>query len=257
MAIYLDSLIVEVTRKCNLECEHCLRGEPQDKNAALSALDLLLDEIDHIGTIVLTGGEPLLDPFSLSDILLQLKAHDIGINSFYLATNGTVCSDETLLLLVEWWLYMRACSGEFEPEDLACVEWSNDSYHTDFTDAEALAKLKALAFARPKYSSEFRIRDEYVIPEGRAQTWGQGRLPSIYPVEIEEYDDIDYHIMGDLYLNCDGMLINGCDWSYETQASNSDVRIIHVPTWKSETGKDRYKSLVQVLQEYNGRITRQ
>ena len=31
MELNIDSLIIEVTRKCNMQCEHCLRGAAQRK----------------------------------------------------------------------------------------------------------------------------------------------------------------------------------------------------------------------------------
>lgn len=30
------------------------------------------------------------------------------------------------------------------------------------------------------------------------------------------------------YLNCNGMIINGCDWSYDTQDNNPDIQICKV-----------------------------
>ena len=30
MEIYVESLVIEVTRRCNMRCEHCLRGDAQN-----------------------------------------------------------------------------------------------------------------------------------------------------------------------------------------------------------------------------------
>ena len=97
------------------------------------------------------------------------------------------------------------------------------------TYTEEEQKSNGVSLVILKYSTEFPLKKTYVIPEGRAATWGRGRPREHYPFEIEEYDD-SVDITGDLHLNCEGMLINGCDWSYETQATKQDIRIIHIPT---------------------------
>ena len=52
----IRNLIVEVTRKCNMYCDHCLRGEPINVNMKKEYIDLLLDQVDNIGSVVFTGG---------------------------------------------------------------------------------------------------------------------------------------------------------------------------------------------------------
>lgn len=39
------------------------------------------------------------------------------------------------------------------------------------------------------------------------------------------------------YLNCNGMIINGCNWSYDTQDDNPDVQICKVDEF-AKTLKD-------------------
>ena len=62
--MHLYSLIIEVTRKCNLCCEHCLRGEAQNKVFNPEWLDTFIknNNITHVSTITFTGGEPSLHP---------------------------------------------------------------------------------------------------------------------------------------------------------------------------------------------------
>ena len=41
--------IFEVTRRCNLSCEHCLRGDAQNLDMTKETVDKVLDHIESIG----------------------------------------------------------------------------------------------------------------------------------------------------------------------------------------------------------------
>ena len=59
----IKGITLLVTKRCDLKCEHCLRGHPQDKvDFPLSLLDKLLNEAMQFGAghVGLTGGEPHL-----------------------------------------------------------------------------------------------------------------------------------------------------------------------------------------------------
>ena len=57
----LNSLSVEITRKCNFKCRHCMRGQAQDVTITPRIIDRLFEQIEDVkGMIGLTGGEVLL-----------------------------------------------------------------------------------------------------------------------------------------------------------------------------------------------------
>ena len=58
----IDNLIIEITRRCNMACAHCLRGDAQNIDIDPSyMLKLLRDNnIDYISMVTFTGGEPTL-----------------------------------------------------------------------------------------------------------------------------------------------------------------------------------------------------
>lgn len=58
---YLN-LMLEVTRRCELRCEHCMRGEPQDLDMSDEILEKVFSQVDGIYHLSLTGGEPFLVP---------------------------------------------------------------------------------------------------------------------------------------------------------------------------------------------------
>lgn len=59
--VVFNQLIIEVTRRCNMECGHCLRGDAQNADILLSAIDGVLDQTEAIGRLIITGGEPTLN----------------------------------------------------------------------------------------------------------------------------------------------------------------------------------------------------
>ena len=64
MKFDIESLTLEVTRKCNLACEHCMRGDAKNVNMTYDVIDKVLDneEINSINQLGFSGGEPTLVP---------------------------------------------------------------------------------------------------------------------------------------------------------------------------------------------------
>ena len=61
---YMICLAIEMTRRCNLKCTFCAKGEPQDLDISKSIIDKTLDEMQgvFINSLRVSGGEPLLVP---------------------------------------------------------------------------------------------------------------------------------------------------------------------------------------------------
>ncbi|WP_052476010.1 radical SAM/CxCxxxxC motif protein YfkAB [Cohnella kolymensis] len=72
----LTSVELTVTHLCNMRCEHCAVGDSLTMTEAPHIpLDLLfrrLDEVEHLETISLTGGEPTLREETVRNILLPI-----------------------------------------------------------------------------------------------------------------------------------------------------------------------------------------
>ncbi|MEN6337258.1 MAG: radical SAM protein [Phycisphaerales bacterium] len=107
---YLQTLIFEVTQRCNHGCPYCYnvwhgesrgpqwpypRGE-SDTGRTLALLNKALDETrcDHV---TLTGGEPLLRP-DLTQIVDLLAARDVHVT---LISNGHLLTEETVIDLID------------------------------------------------------------------------------------------------------------------------------------------------------------
>lgn len=87
--ITLDTLIIEVTRKCNMQCDHCLRGEAQRSNIDHSYITSLLENVSYISSLTFSGGEPSLNVKAIQFTLQELVRLNIPVNNFYIVTNGS------------------------------------------------------------------------------------------------------------------------------------------------------------------------
>lgn len=56
-----NSIVFEITRKCNLKCEHCVKGAAQNITITKSIINKVLDSVGFCKSIYLTGGEPFLE----------------------------------------------------------------------------------------------------------------------------------------------------------------------------------------------------
>ena len=88
---------VEVTKGCNLTCQHCsvAAGSPRENELSVSEINTLLREVIYLmkgrKEVVITGGEPFLR----SDIfdILEL-GQSLGFKRILLLTNGTLIGEE-------------------------------------------------------------------------------------------------------------------------------------------------------------------
>ena len=59
--IAIDNITVEITRKCQLQCAHCMKGDAQNVDMSRQIIDKLLESVCSIGTLLFTGGEPTMN----------------------------------------------------------------------------------------------------------------------------------------------------------------------------------------------------
>lgn len=99
--MHIEKIDLEITRRCTLECEHCLRGEIQDINIGDETLKNIFENIKTIDTLLITGGEPLIAVNELEKIVQLIGLNKIKIGQIRLITNGTILSSRVLKILKE------------------------------------------------------------------------------------------------------------------------------------------------------------
>ena len=87
-----EFISIELTRRCNMKCRQCLRGEAQDVDIDHRYIDALLDQTQLIGRLFLTGGEPALMLDTIEYIANELCKRGIPLLNLELYTNGLIYS---------------------------------------------------------------------------------------------------------------------------------------------------------------------
>jgi len=155
----------------------------------------LFTQIDDIGFLGFTGGEPLLFPHVLDDVFDEAEARDVRVHNFFVTTNGTCVSDEVVSTLHR--CFDRCIRTESSYVDISVDQWHPPSLdHTQF--------IRKVPFARTRDLPE-------VYAEGMANSMLYPRVTTA-PVVISG-NNID----GAMYVNCLGNILFGLDWSYESQ----------------------------------------
>ena len=95
----ISNLTIEVTRFCNLECIHCLRGDSENKHIKDNTINNLMKNINSIDLLTITGGEPLIAINSINKLIKYIKENNIKVENIQLITNGTILSSNTLKCL--------------------------------------------------------------------------------------------------------------------------------------------------------------
>ena len=96
--ITFDSLEIEVTRRCNMRCPHCMKGEPQDVDIKLEDIDALLDQIEMIGILRVTGGEPTLNLDAVEYMAEAIIKRGIPVLQFQIITNGLIYEERLVAI---------------------------------------------------------------------------------------------------------------------------------------------------------------
>lgn len=209
MGIKLGYLVIEGTRKCNMKCAHCLRGNAQRVNMENSVADIVTRQVDSIYNITFTGGEPSLNTEIIRNFQYGFMFNDCTINSFWIATNARFYKENFVDALMD--LY-SICQGK----DECCLTISSDQYHFNQSQ-RAIDKYSSLCF----FSDEkMKMIDDWnLINEGMAKKNQFGTRDITPRKTISDYSifDDDLYIDDTVYINALGDVLLNSDLSYRTQ----------------------------------------
>lgn len=214
--VYLDQLAVEVTRRCNMQCKHCLRGEQENKDINMAHIETLLSMVDGIGSITFTGGEPSLNVPAIAKTLKLCKEHGINVGSFWLATNGKEVSNDFLCAMLDWYAYCY-------DDEMCGLALSKDKYHEQIPSVN-VSRLKGLSF----YDGTSKATDFNAVPvinRGRARKLAitNKRDRIVKPHCVERFANDYFEVVGDeqvtiedtIVLTVDGEILCDCDYEYD------------------------------------------
>jgi organic radical activating enzyme len=228
MKLELYNFMLEVTRKCNMNCDHCLRGNAENKDMSIETMRNALKDISLISSVTITGGEPSLAICQIRNFMDICTEFNIEVQNFYIATNAKANTKEFIKVCIDLYLF---CTDN----EISSVEISSDSFHEDIPEQNIRA-LKVLNFVGDRRE----LSEKYLIPEGRAAlNFCCDREPETDDkLEIEIDETVLRVTEGNVYVNVKGDICLNCDYSYETQAERA-------------IGNVNKESLLSVIQKYN------
>lgn len=200
--LYCDSLVLEIGRKCNMKCAHCLRGNAEDCSMQFKTAVRALNLFDSIGTITFSGGEPTLYSEEIIHIINYIIFENIEVGNFYMATNGTNLSIDLMIALCR--LYAHCYD-----KDCCSLEVSRDDYHENVPVPEFMTAFSFFG-ERGRHTPESAL-----LIEGRAEENGIGGRKPKREYEFDFFEEDETVEL--VYVNCFGELFADCDYSYETQ----------------------------------------
>lgn len=210
MQVKFKNLMLEVTRRCNMRCNHCMRGEARDTDMESSVIQKIFAGTREIKCLSLTGGEPSLSPETIEYICYYARHNYCRIGSFFCATNAKEYSEAFVKAMNE--LY-----GLCTDKEDCVLTISIDQFHND-QDPKALAEYRKLPYYKPTKEKGF-IRKADILSEGRAQKLGLGRFTVPHSERFYELNIKGFFLeVGDrVYINALGDVLANADMSYEHQ----------------------------------------
>jgi organic radical activating enzyme len=245
-----DNLEIILTQKCNLACEHCMRGNCTNKEISEEVLDSLLSKTLYIENLALGGGEITLVPEKIKLLTRKLKEHKTIVHHANFTSNGILVSDDIIEALTELRDYILSCKEEmnlFEPEKDEIytplyICFSFDDFHLNQIINKGIT-IETLFENIATYQKHFgddsiQCRMECDIDfynEGRAKNLPasaqkismQKVLTTPYP--ILKSNNLDFILIGNVpCVSCDGNIIP-TNVSFESEKALSFGNILTDP----------------------------
>lgn len=117
----IKGLGIEITRKCNRKCKHCLKGEAQDVTISKEIIDKIFTDVQECEEIILFGGEPLLEMDSIEYMVDKIIENNCTTDKIQLTTNATIRDQRICNILKK---FCQSAENRF-----ALLRISNDSFH--------------------------------------------------------------------------------------------------------------------------------
>ena len=109
---WLKCLSVELTRRCNMCCKFCSRGDAQNLDMPNNVIDKMLDEIEFfdLHTLRLNGGEPFLAKDGIIYLVNEIIRRNIKLCKAAVFTNGSIRDNNIKKALIKLGNYCKNLS---------------------------------------------------------------------------------------------------------------------------------------------------
>ena len=218
--IHTSELIIEVTRRCNFRCDHCLRGDAENLDIDFSTLRKIAKYISPY-EVTFTGGEPALNLIAIRKYIEYAEQYGNSPSSFYIVTNGSINQEELAILALQMWTKM-------DYKDDCGISVSRDDFHDMHLSDEEIEKqqiFKGLSFYSDikEHDSNFHGKTgyQYLLNEGKAyeNQLANSEIPTL-ETELQlvhSYKDNNNKVyyFESIYVAANGNIIHSCDLSYD------------------------------------------
>ena len=214
-------LAIEITKKCNLKCKHCLKGDAQDVNISDFIIEKLFSMIESIDYLCITGGEPTLNIYSLKKIYQEILKNNVSIGSWSIPTNGVYSNTD----------FVEVCNKltELSQDPKSCLlRISLDKYHfpDDVPEYTYYTSPRYLSYKIKKYGNyNFNIKPNYTNNWGYIKTGRAKELlePNSLATEKEtpfKVNRINKNKINVLYVSARGDLFVDNNLTFEDEDAN-------------------------------------
>lgn len=124
--ISVNSLVIEVTRRCNMRCNHCIRGDAQNCDISIESIKKIAQSIQP-GSVTFTGGEPSLNVNAIRKYFEYAEKFGTMPSSFFVATNGLTNQEELAVELLKAY-------GKMDEKECCELALSRDIFHDAYWD---------------------------------------------------------------------------------------------------------------------------
>lgn len=104
-----DFMSIELTRQCQLKCQHCFRGKSENREISIETLDNFLSNTEIIGMLHFTGGEPTLALDQMEYIVNKLNEYRIPLFKLQIITNGYEKSERLVEIVKKFYEIIHIC----------------------------------------------------------------------------------------------------------------------------------------------------
>lgn len=261
MRIIISGLALEVTRKCNEKCKHCMRGEAQDLDLSKKYVDKLLSEENLIILqLVFSGGEPILNEELILYTINKIIDENIAVLSISMTTNGTIYSENILNAFERFSNDRGEIFEEFAKlfgiDKYSIIRFSNDQFHKNYNNEIVKKYLDNAKKTIFNFTGMRDVLEDEILLTGRAKEKNNFPFGKYFDYDLKKINmyslDPDIFIINDtLYISATGNITSRGDGAYEdmdkiNMGSYEDFSFDYLTKLKDEDVHEIKKKMRQI-----------
>ena len=212
----LGTVFVELTRRCNMKCGHCMRGNAQAKDMSDEVMESLLYKLrsGHVCSVCTGGGESTLVPERMDTFFRGLASNWIYPSYIQIPTNGKKSGPA----VIETLEYVNTKVAE------VYVTMSNDDEHGYVDAGEWMSRIGASGVYAQRRNGidDKRYDSENTLRMGRGADFGGLRGPVVESYRVDPDEEGIAMYESDFYVDVDGNVWPHCDLSYRFMRLRKD-----------------------------------